>query len=124
MELSEIVEKYELRDNDWLKKLYMRCEKWMSAYLRTTFCASMSKTQRSESMNKFFKDYVRLSTMVSDFVDQYGKALNAHYFKEKERDVKTKISRPILKTCYQMEVEVAKVYTRVGLAKRVPDTTR
>ena len=63
-------------------------------------------------MNKFFKDYVRSSTMVSEFVYQYKKALDAHYFKEKERDVKTKAFRPILKTCYKMEVEAAKVYTR------------
>ncbi|XP_059461898.1 protein FAR1-RELATED SEQUENCE 5-like [Corylus avellana] len=112
MEWSEIVGKYELGENDWLKKLYMRREKWMPAYLRTTFCAGMSTTQRSESMNKFFKDYVRSSTMVSDFVYQYEKALDARYFKEKERDVKTKTSKPIIKTCYKMEVEAAKVYTR------------
>jgi hypothetical protein len=42
----------------------------------------------------------------------YDKALNACYLKEKEKYVKTKTSRPILKTCYKMEVEVAKVYTR------------
>jgi hypothetical protein len=64
-------------------------------------------------MNKFFKDYVRSSTMVCDFVYQYEKALDARYFKEKERDVKTLNSRLILKTCYKMEAEAAKVYTRV-----------
>ena len=63
-------------------------------------------------MNKFFKDYVRSSTTISDFVYQYEQALNAHYLKEKEQDVKTKNSVPILKTCYKMEVEAAKVYTR------------
>jgi hypothetical protein len=31
---------------------------------------------------------------VSEFVHQYEKALDARYFKEKERDVKTKASRP------------------------------
>jgi hypothetical protein len=112
MEWSEIVGKYELVENDWLKKLYMRREKWVPAYLRTTFCAGMSTTQRSESMNKFFKDYVRSSTIVSEFVYHYEKTLDARYFKEKEKDVKTKTSRPILKTCYKMEVEAAKVYTR------------
>ena len=28
--------------------------------------------------------------MISDFVHQYEKALNAHYLKEKQQDVKTK----------------------------------
>jgi hypothetical protein len=112
MEWSELVCKYELGENDWLKNLYRRCENWISTYLRTTFCASVSTTQRSESINKFFKDYVRSSTMVSDFVYQYEKALDAHYSKDKERDVKTKTFRPILTTCYRMEAEAAKVYTK------------
>jgi hypothetical protein len=112
MEWSELICKYGLEENNWLQSIYSRREKWISAYLRTTFCAGMSTTQRSESMNKFFKDYVRSSTMVSEFVYQYEKALDARYFKEKERDVKTKASRPILKTCYKMEAEAAKVYTR------------
>ena len=63
-------------------------------------------------MNTFFKDYVRSNTVVGDFVYQYEEALNACYLKEKEKDVKTKSSMPILKTCYKMEAEVVKVYTR------------
>ena len=77
----------------------------------------MSTTRRSESMNKFFKDYVRSSTTISDFVYQYKKVLNARYLKEKEQDVKTKNLVPILKTCYKMEVEATKVYTRKMLMK-------
>ncbi|KAF8408854.1 hypothetical protein HHK36_004923 [Tetracentron sinense] len=72
----------------------------------------MSTTQRSESMNKFFKDYVRSSTMVNDFVHQYEKALDARYFKEKGKDVRTKSTRAVLKTCWTIEEEAAKVYTR------------
>ena len=63
-------------------------------------------------MNKFFKDYVHLSTTISDFVYQYELALNAHYLKEKEQDVKKKKSVPILKTCYKPKAEAAKVYTK------------
>ncbi|KAF5452609.1 hypothetical protein F2P56_027585 [Juglans regia] len=60
-EWNLIVVKYDLGENTWLQNLYSRRDKWVPAYLRST-------TQRSESMNKFFKDYVRSSTMVSDFV--------------------------------------------------------
>jgi hypothetical protein len=43
----------------------------------------------------------------------WGLEVVSPYFKEKERDVKTLNSRPILKTCYKMEAEAAKVYTIV-----------
>ena len=43
---------------------------------------------------------------------QYEQALITRYLKEKEQDVKTKNPVPILKTCYKMEAEAAKVYTR------------
>ena len=72
----------------------------------------MATTQRSESMNKFFKDFVRSSTLVSDFVYQYEEALNAHCVKEKEKDVKMMNSKAILKTCYYIEVATAKTYIR------------
>ncbi|KAG7995686.1 hypothetical protein I3843_01G122200 [Carya illinoinensis] len=109
-EWVSILVKYGLACNDWMQNLYNRWEKWVPAYLRTTFCAGMSTTQRSESMNKFFKDYVRSSTMVSDFVHQYEKALSARYFKEKEKDVRTKSSNPVLRTCWKIEEEAAKLF--------------
>ncbi|KAG6635776.1 hypothetical protein CIPAW_11G065400 [Carya illinoinensis] len=87
-------------------------DKWVPAYLQTTFCAGMSTTQRSESMNKFFKDYVRSSTMVSDFVHQYEKTLDVRYFKEKEKDVRTKLTRVIMKTLWKIEKDVASIYAR------------
>ncbi|KAG6716510.1 hypothetical protein I3842_04G053000 [Carya illinoinensis] len=111
-EWTEILLKYKLEDNSWLQGIYARREKWVPAYLRGIFCAGMSTTQRSESMNKFFKDFVRLSTMVRDFVHQYDKALKARYLSEKEKDVKTKTTKPIMRTCFKVEEEAAKIYTR------------
>ena len=112
LEWSKIMEKYGLGDNDWLGNLYMQHERWFPTYLRSSFCARISTTHRSESMNKFFKDYVHLCTTISDFGYQYELALNAHYLKEKEQDVKKKKSVPILKTCYKPKAEAAKVYTK------------
>ncbi|EYU18050.1 hypothetical protein MIMGU_mgv1a022610mg, partial [Erythranthe guttata] len=81
--------KYEFQENGWLIKLYGQRERWIPA---CTFCAGISATQRSESMNNFFKGFVRSSTLVSDFVHQYKK--------------------PLLKTYYKMETDAAEIYTR------------
>ncbi|XVF37402.1 hypothetical protein REPUB_Repub20aG0004800 [Reevesia pubescens] len=110
-EWAEIIEKYGLQENCWLK-LYSIREKWILAYVRSYFCAGMSTTQRSESMNMYFNDYVNSSTSMSKFVIQYEKALDARCNKEREKTFKTMNSKPILKTYYPMEKEVSKVYTR------------
>ncbi|XP_042954688.1 protein FAR1-RELATED SEQUENCE 5-like [Carya illinoinensis] len=62
-------------------------------------------------MNKFFKDYVHSSTMINDFVNQYEKVIDARYFKEKEKDVRTKSTQAIMKTCHKIEEEATIVYT-------------
>ncbi|KAF3653472.1 hypothetical protein FXO38_15630 [Capsicum annuum] len=109
---SEIMKMYDLEENSWLQIIYAIREKWILAYVRTTFCAGMSTSQRSESMNKFFKDYLNSSTPVSVFVLKYDKAIDARYDKVREKDYNTKYSRPVLKILYPMEDEAAKKYTR------------
>ncbi|KAG2711955.1 hypothetical protein I3760_04G102500 [Carya illinoinensis] len=111
-EWTSILVKYVLVDNTWLQNLYRQRDMWVPAYLRRTFCAGMSTTQKNESMNKFFKNYACSSTMLSDFVHQYEKSLDACYFKEKKKDMRTKSTRAILKTCYKIEEEAVLVYTR------------
>ncbi|KAG7951439.1 hypothetical protein I3843_12G007200 [Carya illinoinensis] len=86
-EWALILLKYELGENGWLQNLYVRRDKWVSAYLRSTFCAGMSTTQRSET-------------------------IDTCYFKEKEKDVRTKSTRAIMKTPLKIEEEAAMVYTK------------
>ncbi|XP_019429336.1 PREDICTED: protein FAR1-RELATED SEQUENCE 5-like [Lupinus angustifolius] len=107
-----MIDKYELHDNGWLEKIYSIREKWISAYVRHSFCFGMSTTQRSESMNKFFKDFLNSSTSLSKFVAQYEKAIDARYNKEREKTFKSVNSKPILRTLYPMEEEASKTYTR------------
>lgn len=40
-----MLERYNLRDNEWLKKLFEEREKWALVYGRNTFCAEMKSTQ-------------------------------------------------------------------------------
>ncbi|XP_050914753.1 protein FAR1-RELATED SEQUENCE 5 [Lathyrus oleraceus] len=107
-----IIDKYGLQDNQWLNKIFSIREKWIPAYVRHNFCAGMSTTQRSESMNKYFKDFLNSSTSLSQFVTRYEKALDARYNKEREKTFKTRNSKPLLRTLYPMEEETSKIYTR------------
>lgn len=107
-----MIDKYGLQDNQWLNNILSIREKWIHAYVRHNFCAGMSTTQRSESMNKYFKDFLNSSTSLSQFMTQYEKALDARYNKEREKTFKTRNSKPLLRTLYPMEEETSKIYTR------------
>ncbi|GAV78327.1 hypothetical protein CFOL_v3_21795 [Cephalotus follicularis] len=61
---QEMVERFEVNDNEWLQSIY-------NDYMRDTFFAGMSTTQRSESINSFFDKYVGRKTTLKEFVDQY-----------------------------------------------------
>ncbi|XP_071939829.1 protein FAR-RED IMPAIRED RESPONSE 1-like [Coffea arabica] len=67
---SEMLKMYGLEDNKWLKKMFDIKEKWILVYGRETFCADITTTQRSESMNSVIKkllDDHRYDESVVDF---------------------------------------------------------
>ena len=46
---NNLLDKYKLRNNQWLQRLFDKREKWALPYGRNTFSADMVSTQRSES---------------------------------------------------------------------------
>ncbi|XP_062100330.1 protein FAR1-RELATED SEQUENCE 5-like [Humulus lupulus] len=65
---NEMLEKYNLQDNDWLKRTFDLREKWALVYGRETFCADMTTTQslRSFSSSDYHpRDPYALATRVS-----------------------------------------------------------
>ncbi|KAI8534500.1 hypothetical protein RHMOL_Rhmol10G0094900 [Rhododendron molle] len=87
---------FKLTDNVWLQKLYEFREKWAQVYSRAYFCAGMTTTQRSESINKFLKRYFGSTLVLREFVDQYAKAMASRREKEREVENKTQQTSPIL----------------------------
>ena len=45
---KEMLEKYDLKDNSWLKNTFAPREKWSMTYGRNIFSAGMQSTQLSE----------------------------------------------------------------------------
>jgi hypothetical protein len=84
-----MIEKYDLQDNEWLVGLYDNKDRWAPAYVKDTFWAGMSSTQRSESVNAFFDGYVHARTSLKQFVEQYENALRDKVEKENKADSKS-----------------------------------
>jgi zinc finger SWIM domain-containing protein 3 len=47
-----MLDKYGLRENEWLQRWFEKRKQWALVYGKNTFSAQMTTTQRSESMNK------------------------------------------------------------------------
>lgn len=109
---SSLIDRYDLKEHEWLKAIYGDRRQWVPVYLRDTFFAEMSITQRSDSINSYFDGYINASTTLQLFVKQYEKALESRYEKEVKADYDTINTTPVLKTPSPLEKQAAEVYTR------------
>ncbi|KAI6700929.1 hypothetical protein NL676_015253 [Syzygium grande] len=104
--------RYDLRDHEWLQTIYSARRHWVPVYLRDTFFAEMSITQRSDSMNSYFDGYINASTTLNQFFKLYEKALESRNEKEVKADYDTMNTSPVLKTPSPMEKQASEFYTR------------
>lgn len=109
---QSLIDRYELRDHEWLQTMYSERRQWVPVYLRDTFFAEMSITQRSDSMNSYFDGYVNASTTLTQFFKLYERALESRNEKEVKADYDTMNAAPVLKTPSPMEKQVSELYTR------------
>ncbi|GLU19636.1 hypothetical protein SLE2022_358740 [Rubroshorea leprosula] len=109
---SSLIDGYDLGEHEWLQGIYADRRQWVPVYLRDTFFAELSITQRSDSMNSYFDGYVNASTTLQQFVKQYEKALESRHEKEVKADYDTINTAPVLKTPSPMEKQASELYTR------------
>jgi hypothetical protein len=106
-----MIERFELQDNEWLASLFEDRAYWIPTYMRDTFFAGMSTTQRSESINSFFDKYVNKKTTLKEFVKQYCVALQDRQEQEAQADFRTWYPLPPFKSPSPFERKMSKVYT-------------
>ncbi|XP_016649080.1 PREDICTED: protein FAR1-RELATED SEQUENCE 5-like [Prunus mume] len=107
-----LLDKYNLRGNNWLQSLCIDRKLWVPVYMRDTFFAGMYAAQRSGSVNSLFDGYVNSGTTLQDFAEQYEKALDERYEKEAKAEFETFYTKPVLKTPLPVEKQGADIYTR------------
>ncbi|CAK9147634.1 unnamed protein product [Ilex paraguariensis] len=112
---DSILEKYDLRRNDWLQSLYNARGQWVPVYFRDSFFGAISPNQRNES--SFFDGYVNQQTTLPMFFRQYERALENSIEKEIEADFDTLCTTPVLRTPSPMEKQAANLYTKKIFSK-------
>lgn len=81
-----LVDKYNLRGSTMMIQMWEDRKDWISAYFKEVFCARMTSTQRSESMNAILKrGYVNEKQNLHRFVEQVNNCIQSRRMKEHEQ---------------------------------------
>ncbi|XP_076942809.1 protein FAR1-RELATED SEQUENCE 3-like isoform X1 [Bidens hawaiensis] len=110
-----ILNRYDLKRNDWMQLLYTTRQQWVPAYFRDTFFAGIALSHGYES--SFFDGYLNKHTTVPLFFRQYERALENSFEKEIEADFDSLSTTPLLRTPSPMEKQAANLYTKTIFSK-------
>ena len=84
---------------------------WVPAFVKHLFWAGMKTTQRVESINSFFDNYVDQDTRLYEFAERYIRAMESRTNTETEADAKSARFVRELVYRYPAEIVFRKLYT-------------
>ncbi|KAH9679534.1 protein FAR1-RELATED SEQUENCE [Citrus sinensis] len=110
---QNMVEELGLQNNDWVKKIYSKRERWAEAFLRGHFFGGMRTTQCCEGMNAYMNRFLQRKLKLHEFVRQIDRALRRTRNNNLGHNFKTKHSIPMISTHLpSLEKHAAGVYTQ------------
>ncbi|KAH9646936.1 protein FAR1-RELATED SEQUENCE [Citrus sinensis] len=111
---DQMIGKFHLTNNEWIKKLYADRHMWAETFLRHKFFGGLRSNQRCESMNAYINQYVGGKLMLFEFVMQMEFLISRLRYKEAEDDHRSCHTMPVLITHLQKhyEQQAATIYTR------------
>ncbi|XP_057809346.1 protein FAR1-RELATED SEQUENCE 5-like [Salvia miltiorrhiza] len=108
---NNMLNKYGLENNDWLRRMFKLKEKWALVYGRQMFCADMTTTQRSESVNSIVKRYVNYKHKFLEFFNHFQRLLEDRRYEELKVDFKANTSIPSMVYPVEILKHAAGIYT-------------
>ena len=88
-----LVEVYNLHDNAMMLSLWEDRRDWISAYFKGAFCARMTSTQRSESMNYIMKKgFLKKTLTLHRFVEKVNNCIQSRRMLEHEQTIANLVS--------------------------------
>ncbi|XP_076949468.1 protein FAR1-RELATED SEQUENCE 5-like [Bidens hawaiensis] len=108
----DLIEEFNLGDNNWLTDMFAIRKHWVPAYFRELpMCCLMKTTSRCESSNSQFKVYSSMGNTLVEFMNCFEKALNAQRDARRQLQHKTTTETPPLKTHLPIERHASYTYT-------------
>ncbi|OMO78115.1 hypothetical protein COLO4_24837 [Corchorus olitorius] len=107
----KMVDKFHLREMQWIQSLYEDRKQWIPAFMKDISFAGLSTALRSHSLSSSFDKYVHAETSLRDFIEQYKAILEDRYEEEAKADFNAWHETPELKSPSPFEKQMSHVYT-------------
>ncbi|XP_028098009.1 protein FAR1-RELATED SEQUENCE 12-like [Camellia sinensis] len=112
IQLEQMLDRYDARNNLWLEQTFGVKEKWEWPYVINSWAAGMSTTQLSESFNAFLKDYLNCDHSLIEFFMHFERVLYDKRYKELEAEYNLSQKLPRVSIPTLMLKQVAQIYTK------------
>lgn len=107
----KLINRFELRENEWLCSLYEDRKYWAPTYVQDSFLAGMSTIERSGSITSFFDSYISQEATVKDFMEQYKAFLKDRYDMEANTAFEAQHKQSGLRSLSPFEKQMSTMYT-------------
>ncbi|WOK94403.1 protein FAR1-RELATED SEQUENCE 5-like isoform X2 [Canna indica] len=104
-----MIEKYDLRTDEWLAKLFEDREQWALAYGRETLCADMKNTLQNENFS-LLKKFLNPQLDLLSFFKHYKRVVDDHRYAELQADFHASQSIPRIPPSKMLK-QAATLYT-------------
>ncbi|XP_042379478.1 protein FAR1-RELATED SEQUENCE 6-like [Zingiber officinale] len=108
---KRMIEDFGLEANEWLNWLYENRHSWIPSYLKGTFWAGLTCSERNACLSSFFDGFVYPETSLKQFLSIYEVALQSKYEKEAQAELESFNKNPNLVSKFYMERQLVDLYT-------------
>lgn len=107
----KMVDRFHLRELQWLQSLYDDRKQWVPVFMRDISFAGLSTALRSDSLSSSFDKYVHGQTSLREFIEHYRIILEDRYEEEAKADFNAWHETPELNSPSPFEKQISLVYT-------------
>ncbi|XP_004305497.1 PREDICTED: protein FAR1-RELATED SEQUENCE 8-like [Fragaria vesca subsp. vesca] len=109
---EDMIQRFGIRNHEYLQSLYEDRERWGPAYSKDTCFSGMPDFQNGESTRPFFDGHIHQKTSFEEFFKVYDIVLENKRQEEAHNDVESRDLNPILRTRCYYELQLSKFYTK------------
>lgn len=108
---SKLLDRFTLREDEWLQSLYDDRKQWVPIFMRDVSLAGLSAASRSKSLNAWFDKYIDEVSSLREYIERYKLIMEDLRVEEAKVNFDAWHETPDLKTPSPFEKQMIFIYT-------------